>query len=241
VPPRPRRRGTCRRAIEGAHAGEPETRYDGDGTFAYDPAAAVAHLRAADPALARLIDSVGPFQLRLKKTPSIFVALAEAIVYQQLTGKAAATIFARLCALFPNAHAGPTADQILRASDEKLRSAGLSRPKLLSLRDLAQRAKKGEIPSLAEAHPMSDEELISRLTPVRGIGRWTVEMLLIFRLGRADVLPVDDYGVRKGFAVAFRKRDLPSPKDLAKYGERWAPHRTVASWYLWRAAERAKG
>ena len=236
-------------SIEGAQAGGQATLFavngspalaDGDGAFGFDPSVAVEHVRASDAALARVIDTVGPFHMILKKTPSIFVALAEAIVYQQLTGKAAETIFARLCALFPRAHEGPTAEQILRASDEKLRSAGLSRPKLLSLRDLARRAKSGEIPTLAEIHRMEDEAIIERLTEVRGIGRWTVEMLLIFRLGRPDVLPADDYGIRKGFAIAFKKRELPARKDLEKRGARWKPYRTVASWYLWRAVDLAK-
>lgn len=211
---------------------------DGDGALAFEPRAAVAHLRAADPALARLIDAVGPPRLRLQRTPSLFAALTEAIVYQQLSGKAAATIHARLCALFPRGHAGPTAEQILRASDDKLRSAGLSRPKTLSLRDLARKAKAGEVPTLAEARRMDDEAVIARLTEVRGVGRWTAQMLLIFRLGRPDVLPADDYGIRKGFAIAFRKRGLPSPADVDRRGRRWRPYRTAASWYLWRAVER---
>ena len=206
----------------------------------YDPAAAVAQLAASDPALARLMTAVGPFRVRLDKTSSLFAALAEAIVYQQLTGKAAATIFARVRALFPRAHESLSAAHIHRASDQKLRAAGLSRNKLLSLRDLAHRTLAGELPSLAEVHAMPDEEIIERLTAVRGIGRWTVEMLLIFRLGRPDVLPVDDYGVRKGFAVAFRKRALPTRAELEKRGARWKPYRSVASWYLWRAAERAR-
>lgn len=209
----------------------------GDGGFAFDAAAAVAHLRAADPALARIIDAVGPFALELKRTPGIFAALAEAIVYQQLSGKAAATIYGRVCALFPRAHDGPTAAHILRAPDETLRGAGLSRPKLLALRDLARRELAGEIPSLAEARRMDDAALIETLTAVRGIGRWTVEMLLIFRLGRPDVLPLDDYGIRKGFAVALRKRELPDRDAVARRGARWRPYRTAASWYLWRATE----
>jgi methylated-DNA-[protein]-cysteine S-methyltransferase len=227
-------------SIEGAQANGQAGLFDGDGAFGFDPSVAVEHLRASDAALARLIDTVGPFRMELKKTSSIFAMLAEAIVYQQLTGKAAATIFARLCALFPRAHHGPTAEQILRASDERLRGAGPSRSKLLSLRDLARRAKGGETPTLAEVHRMEDEAILSRLTEVRGIGRWTVEMLLIFRLGRPDVLPVDDYGIRKGFAIAFKKRELPAREDVEKRGARWKPYRTVASWYLWRAAERAK-
>ena len=176
----------------------------------------------------------------LDKTPSIFVALAEAIVYQQLTPKAAATIFARVRALFPRVSEGLTPEQILRASDNKLRAAGLSRSKLLSLRDLARRAADGQIPSLAQIQRMEDEAIIDRLTRVRGIGRWTAEMLLMFRLGRPDVLPADDLAIRKGFAAAFGKRTLPGREDLERHGARWKPYRAVASWYLWRAAERAK-
>jgi methylated-DNA-[protein]-cysteine S-methyltransferase len=224
-------------AIESARLNGHGASFDGDGAFGFDPAEAIAHLRKSDETLSRLIDAVGPFRMRLKKTPSIFVALAEAIVYQQLTGRAAATIYARLCALFPRAYEGPTAEGILRLSAAKLRAAGLSGAKLLSLKDLARRSAAGEIPALAEAHRMQDEEIIERLTQVRGIGRWTVEMMLMFRLGRPDVLPVDDYGIRKGFANAFRKRRPPVPKALARYGAKWAPYRTVASWYLWRAAE----
>ncbi len=205
--------------------------------FGFDPSAAVAHLRAADPALADLIDAVGPFRMRLKRTPSIYAALAEAIVYQQLTGRAAGTIWARVCALYPNAHAGPTPEMILRTSDEKLRGAGLSGGKLLALRDLARRTVAGEIPTLAEARDLDDTQLIERLTAVRGIGRWTVEMLLMFRLGRSDVLPVDDLGIRKGYAQCYRKRTLPEPEVLRRAGARWAPYRSVASWYLWRALD----
>jgi methylated-DNA-[protein]-cysteine S-methyltransferase len=227
-------------SLEGATANGQLALFDGDGSYGFDPAAAAEHLRASDAALARVIDAAGPFRLELKKTPSLFGALAEAIVYQQLTGKAAATIYARVCALFPRAHGGPTAEQILRVSDDKLRGAGLSRPKLLALRDLARKAAEGEIPTLAEVHRMEDEEIVSRLTAVRGIGRWTVEMLLIFRLGRPDVLPAEDYGIRKGFALAFKKRELPAPMNVEKRGERWKPYRSVASWYLWRAVELAK-
>ena len=211
-----------------------------EGDMSFDSKAAVQHLRASDPVLARLVDAVGPFRMQRNKAASIFMALAQAIVYQQLNGKAAAAIFARVRALFPRAHEGPTPEQILRTSDQKLRAAGLSRSKLLSLRDLARKAADGEIPTLAEIHRMEDEAIIERLNEVRGIGRWTVEMLLIFRLGRPDVLPSDDYGIRKGFAIAFKKRELPSRQQVERRGARWKPYRTVASWYLWRAAERAK-
>ena len=227
-------------SLEGAQASGQPGLFDADGALGFDPKRAIRHLRASDPALARVIDAAGPFRLELQKTPSVFVALAEAIVYQQLNGKAAATIFARVRALFPRAQEGPTAQQILRASDQKLRGAGLSRAKLLSLRDLAQKTRSGGIPSLAELQRMPDEAVIERLTQVRGIGRWTAEMFLIFRLGRPDVLPADDYGVRKGFSLALRKRELPARKQLEKYAERWRPYRTAASWYLWRAVELAK-
>jgi len=204
----------------------------------YDPVAALAHLRDADAALARLIDTVGPFRMRVDRTSSLFLALAEAIVYQQLTGRAAATIFARVQALFPRAHEGLHPAHVRRASDAKLRGAGLSRNKLLSLRDLAEKTLAGVLPSLEEVHALDDDAIVERLTQVRGIGRWTVEMLLMFRLGRPDVLPVDDYGIRKGFALTFKKRELPNRVDLEKRGARWRPYRTVASWYLWRAVER---
>ncbi|WP_437781938.1 methylated-DNA--[protein]-cysteine S-methyltransferase [Sorangium sp. So ce1097] len=230
-------------AIEGAHAAGAPPAEGGDGDacpLGFDPDAAVAHVRASDAALARLIDAVGPFRMRLDRTSSLFLALAESIVYQQLTGKAAATIFARVRALFPRAHEGLTPEQILRAPDEKLRAAGLSQAKLLALRDLARRAADGELPTLAEARRMEDDELVERLTRVRGVGRWTVEMLLMFRLGRPDVLPVDDYGIRKGFAIAFGLGDLPARKELEAHGARWRPYRTVASWYLWRAVDTAR-
>ena len=224
-------------AIEGAQLNGTTPLFDGDGALGFDPVLAIAQLRAADAALARVIDEIGPFRMQLKPAPSVFAALAEAIVYQQLNGKAAAAIFARLSALFPRGR--PTAGRLLRISEEKLRGAGLSRSKLLSLRDLAQKAEDGTILTLAEIQGMADETIIERLSEVRGIGRWTAEMLLIFRLGRPDVLPVDDYGVRKGFAIVFDKNGLPSPKELAAYGARWQPYRTVASWYLWRVVERA--
>jgi methylated-DNA-[protein]-cysteine S-methyltransferase len=226
--------------IEGGRRETTGALFDRDGDFPFDREIAVAHLRAADAGMARLIDAVGPFRMQLKTTPSIFVALAESIVYQQLHGRAAATIFARVQALFPRAHHGPTPEQILRASDERLRGAGLSQAKLLALRDLARRAVDGQVPTLTQAQAMDDETLVDRLTEVRGVGRWTVEMLLMFRLGRPDILPVDDFGVRSGFARAFRKKAMPAPKALAGYGARWAPYRTVASWYLWRAAEAPK-
>ena len=131
---------------------------------------------------------------------------------------------------------GLTARLVLRASDEALRGAGLSRAKLASLRDLAAHDESGALPTIADVDAMDDDEIVERLTAVRGIGRWTAHMFLIFRLGRPDVLPIDDYGVRRAFGLVYR-RDMPTPKELAAHGEQWAPYRTVASWYLWRALE----
>ena len=211
--------------------------FDGDGELGFDPELAVSTLRQADTKLRRLIDRVGPCRLQLRTTPSIFAALAESIVYQQLNGKAAATIFARVRALFPRARGALTAAQILSASEQALRGAGLSNAKFLALRDLAERTQRGTIPSLKQIHALSDEEVIERLSEVRGIGRWTVEMLLMFRLGRPDIVPLDDFGVRKGYSIAFGTPELPSKAELAARAERWRPYRTVASWYLWRATD----
>lgn len=194
-----------------------------------DPA--IAQLRR-DPALARVIDAVGPCRLEVSPAPSLYAALARAIIHQQLSTKAAATIAARVEAI------APTAAALLAADDDALRGAGLSRGKLLALRDLASRAATGALPTLDELAAMSDGAIVDRLTEVRGIGRWTVEMLLIFRLGRPDVLPVDDYGLRRGLARALGRREPPSPEEVARRGARWAPYRSIASWYLWRALER---
>lgn len=199
------------------------------------------HLAKSDPELGAMIKQIvkkmGPFKIEPKETHSLFVSLAEAIVYQQLSGKAAATIYGRVCALFPNSATGPTAQE-LRAMDEALlRGAGLSAAKTKALKDLAEKSFANDFPTLESAVAMSDEALVQALTKVRGIGPWTVQMFLMFRLGRMDVLPVDDYGVRKGYAKMMRKRKLPTPKELQKAGEKWAPYRTVASWYLWRVVE----
>jgi 3-methyladenine DNA glycosylase/8-oxoguanine DNA glycosylase len=206
-----------------------------------DPAVALSHLAAVDPTLGLLIERVGPPQLELLATHSLFEALAQAIVFQQLHGKAASTIFGRVQALCPPERGGLCAELILEIADDDLRGAGLSRQKLLALRDLARRTVDGEIPGLDAIQALDDEAIVKCLTAVRGIGRWTVEMLLMFRLGRPDVLPVDDYGVRKGFASAFGWPELPTPKELATYGARWSPYRTIASWYLWRSAELGPG
>lgn len=201
----------------------------------FDPEEARVHLCEADERLAAIINAAGPFTMRPQRLQSPFDALMRAIVYQQLSGKAAATIFGRACALFPAST--PKPELLLEISEEKLRSAGLSRNKAVSLKDLAAKTLDGTVPPLARLKKMSDEEIVSHLVAVRGIGRWTVEMLLIFRLGRPDVLPVSDLGVRKGFQLTYRRRDLPDAAKLHRHAERWRPFRSVASWYLWRAVD----
>jgi 3-methyladenine DNA glycosylase/8-oxoguanine DNA glycosylase len=203
--------------------------------FGFEPADAIAHLRAADPALLQIMNTAGPFAMELKKVRSVFGALAEVIVYQQLSNKAAATIFGRLCGHFPRGSAGLTPERLLALSDARIRSAGISRPKLKSLRDLARRTMAGEVPTLGAARRMTDAEIVERLSAVHGIGRWSAEMFLMFRLGRPDVLPIQDYSLRKAYALAFRKRALPSPEALTKAAEKWRPYRTVACWYLWQS------
>jgi DNA-3-methyladenine glycosylase II len=204
-------------------------------TPAFNTRAALSTLRK-DPVMARVIERVGPLRLKPNGLPSAFDALVRAITHQQLNGTAAQTILGRLCALFPDP--GRLDPAILvQLPEEKLRAAGLSRAKVAAVRDVAAKTLDGTIPGPEALRAMSDEAIIERLTQARGVGRWTVEMLLMFRLGRPDVLPVDDYGIRKGFARAYRKRALPKPKQLAKFGERWSPHRTAASWYLWRVLE----
>jgi DNA-3-methyladenine glycosylase II len=202
--------------------------------------AALKHLRASDPQMSALIKRIGPLRMEVNETHDLFLALARAIVYQQLHGKAAATILQRVCDLFPDSGAGFVARDIMQCADDKLRGAGLSKNKMLALQDLSARTLDGTLPMLDELHALDDDNIIEKLTAVRGIGRWTVEMLLMFRLGRPDVLPVDDFGVRKGYMLAFNKRQMPTPKQLKAYGARWAPYRSAASWYLWRAADQGK-
>ena len=197
--------------------------------------AAVEHLSVADPRLAKLIERIGPCGLKRRRQHSIFYSLMRSIIYQQLAGKAAAAILGRVDALFGDTQATP--ELILEATDERLRLAGLSRNKIVAIRDLASKTLDGTVPTARAMARMSDGEIIERCIEVRGIGRWTAEMLLIFRLGRPDVLPVDDYGVRKGYQLTFKTPDLPTKQQLMKRGERWRPYRSVASWYLWRACD----
>ena len=202
----------------------------------YDPDVACRHLAAVDPLMGALIARVGQFSMRPEPTHSLFQVLTRSIVYQQLTGKAASTILGRVVRLFAPKRF-PTPRDLLEISPELLRSAGLSTAKTAALKDLAARALDGTVPPLSRVRLMPDEEIVDHLTIVRGIGRWTVEMLLIFKLGRPDVLPVGDLGVRKGFALALGKRKLPEPMALSRRAERWRPYRSVASWYLWRALD----
>ena len=193
-------------------------------------------LRTSHPRMAELIARSRRYNITPAVSIRPFDALAESIAYQQLSGKAAATIFGRVRALYPK-RKWLDPEQLLATPDETLRAAGLSRAKTAALKDLAAKTIDGTVPSARALIRMSDDEIIMRLTTVRGIGRWTVEMLLLFDLGRPDVWPVDDYGVRKGFAKIFGKRKLPTPKQLMKLGEKWRPYRSVAAWYFWRALD----
>ena len=194
------------------------------------------HLTRADAVLGGLIRAVGPCRLSTQADGHPFQILARAIAHQQLNGTAANTILKRLV---DSVGGGvfPTPEQVLAASADSVRAAGFSFAKVAALRDLAEKTLAGVVPDAATLRGFSDEEIIARLTQVRGIGRWTVEMLLVFQLGRPDVLPVDDFGVRTGFQAAYGLARLPRPKALAAWGERWKPYRTTAACYLWRANE----
>src|SRR5436309_9595901 len=194
------------------------------------------HLSATDKRLAQLISRSRRYEMEpnLKLRP--FDALAESIAYQQLSGKAAATIWKRVRAIFPK-RKFLDPKLVLKTPDETLRAAGLSRSKVAALKDLAAKTIEGTVPTGRALARMTDDEIVERLIQVRGIGRWTVEMLLLFDLGRPDVWPVHDYGVRKGLAKTFGRRKLPTPKELMKFGERWRPYRSVAAWYFWRALD----
>jgi 3-methyladenine DNA glycosylase/8-oxoguanine DNA glycosylase len=194
---------------------------------------AVRHLRRADPVLARLVDHVGPCRYEVHREIGPFAYLTTAIVHQQLAGAAAATIHRRLCALAGRKH--PRPEDIARLSDAELRGVGLSRQKIGYLRDLVARVGDG-LP-LGRLARLPDEAAIEALTSVKGIGRWTSEMFLMFRLGRLDVLPVDDLGIRKAMQKAYRKRSLPKPDWMRKTAEPWRPYRSVACWYLWRSLD----
>lgn len=214
----------------------PRSTRKGGGSLEYDPAVARRHLVKQDPQLAALMRRCVRFCLEPPATQSLFHSLTESIVYQQLSGKAAATIFGRFVKLY-RPRRFPTPQAVLDSSEESLRGAGLSRAKVLAIRDLAAKTLDGTVPRMPVVRRLPDEELIERLTSVRGIGQWTVEMLLLFRLGRPDVLPCADLGVRKGFALTYGMKDLPTAKELYAHGERWRPYRSMASWYMWRALD----
>jgi 3-methyladenine DNA glycosylase/8-oxoguanine DNA glycosylase len=202
----------------------------------FDPAVALAHLRARDAVLGALIDRVGPFAIELKSADSLFEALLRSIVYQQLHGKAAATIHGRVLTELAR-QGGTTPEALALASDAALRGAGLSGNKLLAARDLAAKCREGTVPTLKEAAKLGDDELVARLTEVRGIGPWTVHMLLIFYLGRPDVMPTGDFAIRLGFKRLYGKRKDPKPETIVRHASCWQPYRSVASWYLWRSLD----
>jgi len=204
----------------------------------FDLAEATRHLSSKDEKLAALIAETAPFHTDAHAAQSPYEALLESIAYQSISGKAAATIFARIKALSGNGRP-PSPEQILKLRTATLRKAGLSGAKVLAMKDLARKTIEGIVPTHEQAEKMSDAELVERLDSVRGIGAWTVEMFLIFNLGRPDVLPIHDLGVQKGWSVTYGKKHMPKPKELLAFGERWRPYRTVASWYMWRAFERA--
>jgi DNA-3-methyladenine glycosylase II len=204
----------------------------------FDLRVAIEHLSAKDPLLAKVIEGAAEFRIRSDADESPYEVLLKSIAYQSISGKAATTIFGRIKALGSGGRA-PSPDEMLRLRKSVLRKAGLSGAKIVAMKDLARKTIDGVVPSHDEAEKMADEELVERLTAVRGIGAWTVEMFLIFRLGRPDVLPVHDLGVKKGWSVTYGKKHMPKPKELLAFGERWRPYRTVASWYMWRAFERA--
>jgi 3-methyladenine DNA glycosylase/8-oxoguanine DNA glycosylase len=200
---------------------------------------AIRQLTAADPILGKLMARVGPCLLEPDGRQTTFQALVVAVAHQQLHGKAARTILDRVRALHPR-RAFPNPRDLANTPEDDLRRAGLSRAKVAAVKDIAAKALSGQVPTARQMSGWDDADIVETLTALRGVGRWTAEMLLIFKLGRLDVLPTSDYGVRKGFAMTYRKRDLPDHAALTAHGERWRPYRSIASWYLWRALDSAK-
>jgi 3-methyladenine DNA glycosylase/8-oxoguanine DNA glycosylase len=202
------------------------------------PTPAIRHLRQSDPRLGEWIERLGVLQFPTPQVREPYVALLETIARQQLAGAAARAIWTRVMALFENGV--PCPKQLVAMTDEHLRTAGLSRSKALAMRDICTRVNAGTIPSAALITQLADTEIYAQLLEVRGVGAWTVDMLMMFTLCRPDIMPVTDYGVRKGFQVLYRKRALPSPKQLLKFSEKWRPHRSIAALYLWRIADTAE-
>lgn len=195
----------------------------------------VQWLARTDKTLARLMKSVGPCTLK-PRNRGPFESLVRSVAYQQLNGTAAAAILRRVIALYPG-RKFPRPQDLLSTRDDQLRAAGLSRSKIAAIKDIAAKTIEGVVPTAREIQKLTETEIMERLIGIRGVGPWTVEMLLIFELGRADVLPATDYGVRKGFALTYGWKDLPTPRELLEFGERWRPHRTTAAWYFWRALD----
>lgn len=195
------------------------------------------YLSKKDRNMAKFLKIAPEFNLRINSQTTVYQTLIESIISQQLSGKAAATIFKRLCSFFNNNELRPL--DILRCDDDELRSIGISRPKIASIRDLTDYELRGELPSLKQLHKLENEEIIKKLSQIKGIGKWTVEMLLIFKLGRIDIISEKDLGLRKGFAIITGKYpNLPTSEDMLNYAEKyWKPYRSIASWYLWRACE----
>jgi len=202
------------------------------------PKHAIDHLRRCDDRLGEWIDRIGVLQLPVPETREPYVALLETIAHQQLAGAAARSIWARVIGLFEDRV--PCPRRLVDMPEEHLRSAGLSRSKAMAMRDICAKVNAGKIPDAVKIKQMSDTDIYALLTDIRGVGSWTVDMLMMFTLCRPDIMPVTDYGVRKGFQVLYRKRKLPTPKQLEKFSEKWRPHRSVAALYLWRVADTAK-
>ena len=202
-------------------------------------AAALKHISAIDPVMKKLITKIGPCKLGHEPWRSPFQSLVQAVAHQQLNGTAANTILTRFKKLFPKRRF-PKPEDLANVTDDQIRACGFSFSKIAAIRDIAEKTLDGTIPSSRKIEKLTDEEIIERLTAALGVGRWTVEMLLIFQLGRKDVLPVDDFGVRNGFRIAYKKREMSKPKALLAFGKKWRPHGTTAAWYLWRAADAAK-
>ncbi|HTH50265.1 MAG TPA: DNA-3-methyladenine glycosylase 2 family protein [Candidatus Limnocylindria bacterium] len=198
-----------------------------------------AHLHKADPIMRRLIKQVGPCELKPDRRRSPYEALVRAVAHQQLNGTAAETITRRFIALFPGKRF-PAPEDLASVTDEQIRGAGFSRAKLAAIRDISAKALDGTVPTRRVIAKWGDDEIVDHLSQCRGVGRWTVEMFLMFTLGRQDVLPADDFGVQNGFRLAYGLEAMPKPKELLAFGEKWRPHRTTAAWYLWRAVDLAK-
>jgi DNA-3-methyladenine glycosylase II len=194
------------------------------------------HLSRSDAVMAGLIGAAGPYRLETELKGTLFRALAHAISHQQLHANAANAILKRFTASCGRGDF-PTPEEALAAPKRKMRAAGFSLAKIAAIKDLAKKTLEGVVPERAILVDLDDAAIIERITQVRGIGRWTVEIMLMFQLGRPDVLPVDDFGVRNGFRLTYGLRKMPTPRVLAAFGERWKPHRTAAAWYLWRAVD----